>query len=99
VVKGLNLCGNISGTDPLKDHKRLQVVQALDDSESAKHTASIVNELSCEMRRILRSHPLNQERLSQGKSAANVVLLRGCGIRIQVSKFCCSVLDHDYWHG
>ena len=85
VVKGQNLSGNISGTDPLKDNRPLQVVEALDDSDSAKHTAIVVNELSHEMRQILRSHALNQERLSQGKSVANVVLLRGCGIRIQVS--------------
>jgi 2,3-bisphosphoglycerate-independent phosphoglycerate mutase len=98
-VKGLNLSGNISGTDPLKDHRPLQVVHALDDSESAKHTANVVNELSYEMRRVLRSHALNQERLSQGKSAANVVLLRGCGIRIQVSQFYFLVLDRDCGHG
>lgn len=87
VVKGPSLSGNISGTDPLKDHRPLQVPEALDDSDESKHTALIINELSNEMRRILRSHPLNLERASQGKSVANVVLLRGCGIRIQVPSF------------
>lgn len=87
VVKGPNLSGNISGTDPLKDHRLLQVVEPLDGSDAAKHTAVVVNDLSCEMRKILQSHPLNLERASQGKNVANVVLLRGCGIRIEVPSF------------
>lgn len=94
VVKGPNLSGNISGTDPLKDLKLLQVVEPLDDSDDAKHTAVIINELSNEMRHILRSHPLNIKRASQGKSTANVVLLRGCGIRIKVPPF---IEKHGLW--
>lgn len=84
VVKGPGLSGNISGTDPLKDNRLLQTVVGLDDSEEAKHTAAVVNELSNEMRKILTAHPLNAERKVQGKSIANLVLLRGCGIRIEV---------------
>ncbi|KAG6541510.1 hypothetical protein Mapa_017107 [Marchantia paleacea] len=87
VVKGPGLSGNISGTDPLKDNRLLQTVVGLDDSEEAKHTAAVVNELSNEMRKILTAHPLNAERKAQGKSIANVVLLRGCGIRIEVPTF------------
>lgn len=83
-MKGPNLSGNISGTDPLKDHRPLEKVEPLDGSEDARHTADVINELSCEMRQVLRAHPLNAERASKGKSIANVVLLRGCGIRIQV---------------
>lgn len=84
VVKGPGLTGNISGTDPLKDNRLLQVVAALDESAESKHTAAVVNELSTEMRRILSSHPLNAQRKAEGKTVANVVLLRGCGIRIEV---------------
>ncbi|VFQ70593.1 unnamed protein product [Cuscuta campestris] len=87
VVKGPKLSGNISGTDPLKDNRLLLQVHALDDTEEANHTAAVVNELSKEMSRILVSHPLNAKRLAQGKSIANVVLLRGCGIRIEVPPF------------
>lgn len=84
VVKGPNLSGNISGTDPLKDNRLLLKAEALDDSDEAKLTARVVNELSKEMSRILISHPLNAQRMAQGKNVANVVLLRGCGIRIEV---------------
>lgn len=87
VVKGPRLSGNISGTDPLKDNRLLLQVHALDDTEEANHTAAVVNELSKEMSRILVSHPLNAKRLAEGKSIANVVLLRGCGIRIEVPPF------------
>ncbi|KAK8969513.1 hypothetical protein KSP40_PGU014257 [Platanthera guangdongensis] len=87
VVKGPKLSGNISGTDPLKDNRSLLKAEALDDTEEAKNTATVINELSKEMSRILVSHPLNAKRAAEGKNAANVVLLRGCGIRIEVDAF------------
>ncbi|CAL5367473.1 unnamed protein product [Camellia sinensis] len=87
VVKGPNLSGNISGTDPLKDNRLLLQAEGLDDTDEARHTAAVVNELSKEMSRILTSHPLNAQRAAEGKNIANVVLLRGCGIRIEVPPF------------
>lgn len=84
VVKGPKLSGNISGTDPLKDNRLLLEAKPLDDTEEAKNTASVVNELSKEISRILVAHPLNAKRATEGKNIANVVLLRGCGIRIEV---------------
>ncbi|KAK6913451.1 2,3-bisphosphoglycerate-independent phosphoglycerate mutase [Dillenia turbinata] len=87
VVKGPKLSGNISGTDPLKDNRLLLEAKPLDDSDEAKHTAAVVNELSREISRILVDHPLNAKRASAGKNIANVVLLRGCGIRIEVPAF------------
>ncbi|XP_039142346.1 probable 2,3-bisphosphoglycerate-independent phosphoglycerate mutase [Dioscorea cayenensis subsp. rotundata] len=87
VVKGPKLSGNISGTDPLKDNRLLLEAKPLDDTEEAKNTASVVNELSKEISRILVAHPLNAKRATEGKNIANVVLLRGCGIRIEVPAF------------
>ncbi|KAJ9540671.1 hypothetical protein OSB04_027177 [Centaurea solstitialis] len=87
VVKGPKLSGNISGTDPLKDNRLLLEAQALDDTEEAKHTATVVNELSKEISKILVAHPLNGKRAAEGKNIANIVLLRGCGIRIEVPSF------------
>ncbi|XP_021287672.1 uncharacterized protein LOC110419106 [Herrania umbratica] len=87
VVKGPRLSGNISGTDPLKDNRLLLEAKALDDTDEARHTAAVVNELSKEISRILVSHPLNAKRLAEGKNIANAVLLRGCGIRIEVPPF------------
>lgn len=87
VVKGPKLSGNISGTDPLKDNRLLLEARPLDDSDEAKNTAAVVNELSKEISRILVAHPLNAQRAAEGKNIANVVLLRGCGIRIEVPHF------------
>ncbi|PKA63982.1 hypothetical protein AXF42_Ash004994 [Apostasia shenzhenica] len=87
VVKGPKLSGNISGTDPLKDNRLLLKAEALDDTEEAKNTAAVVNELSGEISRILVAHPLNARRAIEWKNIANVVLLRGCGIRIEVPTF------------
>ncbi|KAJ8775111.1 hypothetical protein K2173_020115 [Erythroxylum novogranatense] len=87
VVKGPRLSGNISGTDPLKDNRLLLQAEPLDDTDEAKHTAAVVNELSREISRILVAHPINAKRLGEGKNIANVVLLRGCGIRIEVPSF------------
>ncbi|RZC44119.1 hypothetical protein C5167_037063 [Papaver somniferum] len=87
VVKGPKLSGNISGTDPLKDNRLLLKAKPLDDTDEAKHTAAVVNELSKEMSKILIAHPLNAKRLAEGKNVANIVLLRGCGIRIEVPPF------------
>lgn len=89
-MKGPKLSGNISGTDPLKDNRLLLKAEALDDTEEAKNTAAVVNELSKEMSKILVAHPVNAKRLAEGKNIANVVLLRGCGIRIEVSRHSCS---------
>lgn len=87
VVKGPNLSGNISGTDPLKDNRLLLKAEALDDSHEARNTAAVVNELSKEITKILVSHPVNAKRAAEGKNIANIVLLRGCGIRIEVTPF------------
>lgn len=94
VVKGPKLSGNISGTDPLKDNRLLLQAEPLDDTDEAKRTVTVVNELSNEISKILVSHPLNAKRAAEGKNIANVVLLRGCGIRIEVPPF---VQKHGLW--
>jgi 2,3-bisphosphoglycerate-independent phosphoglycerate mutase len=35
----------------------------------------------------LLKHPINEQRVRQGKPPANVVLLRGCGARLRVPTF------------
>jgi 2,3-bisphosphoglycerate-independent phosphoglycerate mutase len=94
VVKGPRLSCNISGTDPLKDNRLILQAEALDDTDEARHTAAVVNELSREISRVLVSHPLNAKRAAEGKNIVNVVLLRGCGIRIEVP-----CLNHSMNHG
>lgn len=35
----------------------------------------------------LKQHPINKQRIAEGKNPANAVLLRGCGSRITVDSF------------
>ena len=55
--------------------------------KNARTTAAIVNELSDEIRKTLKTHPLNLERRRQGKAVANALLLRGCGARAPLPDF------------
>ncbi|CAI5980152.1 unnamed protein product [Closterium sp. NIES-65] len=87
VVRGPGLSDRIGGTDPLKDGRALGVATPLDDSPEADLTARVVNALSDAIRAELKNHPINAQRAAQGKNVANVVLLRGCGIRIEVPSF------------
>lgn len=53
----------------------------------AAFTASLVNYISDRMRAVLAEHPVNLERLKQGKRPATVVLLRGAGMRLRLPSF------------
>jgi len=87
VVRGPGLSDAITGTDPLKDNLPLQEVRPLDGSPEAAHTAAVVAEVSAVIRQALKGHPVNVQRISEGKNPANLVLLRGCGSRIAVQSF------------
>ena len=87
VIEGPGLCDRISGTDPLKDDLALLAAMPLDGSEKARNTARVVNECSDGIRNLLSAHPINEERVKEGKSPANCVLLRGCGELLDVEAF------------
>ncbi len=59
----------------------VQEAKPLDDTPEAAHTAAVVNALSGALRKALEGHPINAQRVAEGKGPANVVLLRGCGSR------------------
>ena len=90
MIRGDGLSDMISGTDPLKNDLPLlqcRPVSGYENDQRAVKTSSIVNSLSAEIRRRLRQHPVIEERMKQGQLAANVVLFRGCGMRIQLLSF------------
>ena len=88
VVRGPGLSDRITGTDPLKDGRRLVKCAAVERGDAdAEHTARVVDALSAEIRRRLGAHPLNLERRRAGRPPANVVLLRGCGKRLDAPAF------------
>ncbi|OBZ83553.1 2,3-bisphosphoglycerate-independent phosphoglycerate mutase 1 [Choanephora cucurbitarum] len=83
-VRGPGLASTITGTDPLKDNKKLIYCTPTIDNESSIMTSKLTNELSDELIKALKKHPINQERIRSGKTPANCVLLRGCGSCIDV---------------
>ncbi|KAF9593397.1 hypothetical protein IFM89_022658 [Coptis chinensis] len=66
------------------DNRLLLKAEPLDDTDEAKHTAEVVIELSKEISQILVSHPLSTKGAAEGKTVANVVLLRGCGLGLSL---------------
>ncbi|KAI8048141.1 2,3-bisphosphoglycerate-independent phosphoglycerate mutase-domain-containing protein [Gilbertella persicaria] len=83
-VRGPGLSSSITGTDPLKDNKKLVYCEPTVDDEASKMTSKLTNELSTVLTEALKQHPINQERNKQGKNPINCVLLRGCGSCIDV---------------
>ena len=86
-LRGPGLSDCISGTDPLKDNLPLLSCSPTQNTEEAKTTSAIVNELSTVVSTILREHPLNTERAQNGLAVANCVLFRGAGARVHVQPF------------
>ncbi len=80
VFRGDGLSANISSTDPNKEGKPVAVSAALDEGKEARKTAVLVNEFTVQVQEILREHPTNVKRISEGKHPANTLLLRGAGL-------------------
>lgn len=67
------------GDDERRQRQREQ--QQL-QKQQQQFACDLVNHVSDRMREVLEGHPINRERLAQGKNPANVVLLRGAGARL-----------------
>jgi 2,3-bisphosphoglycerate-independent phosphoglycerate mutase len=79
-VTGKGLSSLITGSDPLKDNKKILKCKPLDETnQDAVFTANLVNTLSDKIRDTLKNHPINLERKNQGLPFTNLLLLRGCG--------------------
>jgi len=79
ILRGEKLSTAVSDSDPGKTGKRVQTVKALNASLEAKRTTKILNKLSKAFHEILKSHPVNKERVKKGLPPANIVLFRGAG--------------------
>lgn len=87
-ITGPRLTQQVEGTDPLVDNKKLLKSLAWDpNDEDSVFTSQIINAVSDFIHSLLLNHPINLERIAQNKSPANILLLRGAGIRIKVDKF------------
>lgn len=87
-ITGPRLTQRIEGTDPLTDHKPLlkSVPWEVNDEDSL-FTSEVINATSDFIHSLLSTHPINLERQAKNKSPANILLLRGAGVRIKVDKF------------
>ena len=81
------LSDQIAGTDPIHDNLELIKSTPLVNTPEAIYTANVVNALSDTFRKALMEHPINKQRIAEGKEPANVILLRGPGMRLNVQPF------------
>jgi 2,3-bisphosphoglycerate-independent phosphoglycerate mutase len=79
VIRGPRLSTAVSDSDPGKAGKKVLEMEPLDNSNEARLTSKIANKLAREFHKILKSHPINDERIKRGLPAANIVLFRGAG--------------------
>ncbi len=87
ILRGPGLSSRISDNDPHEVGVKIHDAHPLDDTPEAAFTARVLNHMLAEAHRILKDHPLNKERLAQGKPAANYLLSRGAGYYKQIEKF------------
>ena len=79
VLRGAGLSDKVSDADPKHEGKPPKKVIPLDNSEAAAKTAEILNKFVEMSYELLKDHPVNVERVNEGKNPANVVLPRGVG--------------------
>ncbi|MHA1377973.1 MAG: 2,3-bisphosphoglycerate-independent phosphoglycerate mutase [Candidatus Helarchaeota archaeon] len=78
-LRGIGLSANISDTDPYYEGEKILKAKPLDDSPEAKKTADLVNEFVEKSYEVLNNHPVNLNRIKEGKSPANIIVPRGSG--------------------
>jgi 2,3-bisphosphoglycerate-independent phosphoglycerate mutase len=79
VLRGNGLSDKVSDADPKHEGKPPKEVIPLDNSLEAAKTAKILNKFVETSYQLLKDHPINLERIKEGKNPANVVLPRGVG--------------------
>jgi 2,3-bisphosphoglycerate-independent phosphoglycerate mutase len=73
--------GGIGIAKPPSDEMVMQKSIAQEQTESSKLSATLVNEFNDQVIKLLKDHPINQERIKAGKSPMNAILLRDPGNR------------------
>ncbi|MGC8555507.1 MAG: alkaline phosphatase family protein [Conexivisphaera sp.] len=94
-VPGVALSSNITNTDPAyrkvggmgvaaqgQAAMRVERSVPLDGSREAALASQLVNEVTDQAFRVLRSHPINELRSRAGRLPANIILMRDAGSRL-----------------
>ena len=77
VLRGPGLSAAVSEADPHETGRPVLEVRPIDETEAARRTAKVVNELVRESYQLLKDLPLNRARVQEGLPPANILLPRG----------------------
>ncbi len=86
VLRGRHLSARITNTDP-HTLTEVQKSHALENTEEAHRTASILNHLTKKIYELFSKSPVNQNRIKKGKKPANMLLFRGAGMYEETVSF------------
>ncbi|GIO06801.1 phosphoglycerate mutase [Brevibacillus reuszeri] len=81
ILRGSGLSDRVSDSDPKapNEGKPYLPIKPLDDSSEAARTASVLNLFLQKTHAMLSEHPVNLQRIAEGKLPANFILTRGAG--------------------
>ncbi|GED66750.1 phosphoglycerate mutase [Brevibacillus reuszeri] len=81
ILRGNGLSDKVSDSDPKapNDGKPYLSIKPLDDSSEAAYTAFLLNLFLEKAHAMLSDHPVNLQRIAEGKLPANFILTRGAG--------------------
>lgn len=87
-LEGDRVSPDLSDSDPFYDNSYVMKVEAFETkSEDAIFTAKTMNKYLLEVYELLKNHPLNLKRISQGKSPANFLLTKWAGKKPNLQTF------------
>jgi len=85
LLRAPGLSSDVTPTDPNKEGVPAGRTKAT--SKKGEKTARIMNDFTAQVAKVLDKHPINKKRASEGKSPANILLLRGAGVVPHIPPF------------
>ncbi len=90
IVSGLNVSREVTDTDPhiigVPPLKCMPLEKA-SNPDNAKRTANAINRYLRRVRDVLCKSEVNKQRMAEGKPPANVILIRGAGVKSSLESF------------
>jgi 2,3-bisphosphoglycerate-independent phosphoglycerate mutase len=86
VLRGERLSANVATRMPQAGH-RPDLIKPLDNSFEARRTSEVLNEFVKTSHLLLKDHPVNQKRRSEGKPEANIVVPWSGGKKPHIESF------------
>jgi len=90
IVRGDDLCHQVTDNDPHAEGKPLLMCQPLEEARDVKGAAklaTVLNEWEAGVIKILSKAELNRERKASGQPEANAILFRGAGVARRLIPF------------